>query len=175
MIFRIVLPLFWFSLPACSIAQTASDSVRTDLIVKAAREVAVSARYCTLVTLADGHPQARVVDPFPPESDLTVWIATNARSRKVAQLRTEPRATLLCYDQPTGAYVSFLGNAEIVTDSAEKARRWKPDWKEFYADENRGADYLLIRFKPRRLEILSAAHGLNNDPVTWRPVTLDLN
>ena len=50
----------------------------------AARTVIADARYATFITLDDtGHPQARIVDPFPPEDDLTIWIATNARSRKV--------------------------------------------------------------------------------------------
>lgn len=142
-------------------------------VVAAAREVMEKARYCTLVTLGDdGYPQARVVDPFPPEDELTVWIATNPRTRKVADVRRNPRVTLLYFDAAAQAYATLVGRAQVVTDAAEKAKRWKKDWAHFYKDENRGDDYVLIRVRPVRLEIVSGAHGLTNDPRTWRPVTV---
>jgi hypothetical protein len=33
---------------------------------------------------------------------------------------------------------------------------------------------MLIRFTPTRLEVLSPADGLDNDPGTWRPPSLEL-
>jgi general stress protein 26 len=76
---------------------------------------------------------------------------------------------------PSGAgYVTLLGRAVIVTDPAEKARRWKEAWASFYDDRNRGDDYTLIKVTPSRLEIVSLAHNIINDPVTWRPVIVDL-
>lgn len=64
-------------------------------VSKAARDVMEKARYCALITIGDdGHPQARVVDPFAPEEDLTVWIATNPVTRKVGQITQDPRVTL---------------------------------------------------------------------------------
>jgi general stress protein 26 len=70
--------------------------------------------------------------------------------------------------------VTLLGTATPVDDAAEKARRWKPEWKAFHDDENRGPDYMLIRLDPTRLEILSPAHGLDNYPRTWLPPSLEL-
>ena len=52
-----------------------------------------------------GQPQARLMDAFEPEADLTVWLATNARTRKVRQLRHDPRATL-AYDAGGGTATS---------------------------------------------------------------------
>lgn len=143
-------------------------------VISAAREVMGKARYCTMVTLGrDGHPQARVVDPFAPEEELTVWIATRPVTRKVREIETDGRVTLLYFEAASQAYVTLIGRAELVRDRAEKARRWKPEWKAFYADENRGDDYLLIRVRPIRLEILSPGHGLSNDPKTWQPVAVE--
>lgn len=141
----------------------------------AARTVIDKARYCALVTVdGDGHPQARIVDPFAPEDDMIVWIATNPSTRKVAQIRTDPRVTLLYFDSTTNSYVTLLGRAALVTDAAEKAKRWKPAWATLYKDANRGDDYLLIRVVPRRAEVLSPANGIMPDATTWRPVTIDL-
>lgn len=144
-------------------------------ILAAAEAVMHGARYATFITLDEaGHPQARIVDPFAPEKDMAVWVATNARSRKVAQVEANPRATLIYFDAARESYVSLLGTAEIVRDPAERAARWKEEWAEFYDDRHRGDDYLLIKVTPARLEIVSEALGMRNDPETWRPVTLDL-
>jgi general stress protein 26 len=142
-------------------------------VLEAARDVMQKARYCTLITVdASRQPQARVVDPFDPDETMTVWMATNRVTRKVGEIRRNPRVTLHYFDTTRMAQVTLVGTAKIVDDPAEKKKRWKPDWAAFYQDENRGKDYLLIRFTPKRLEIFSEAHQLTNDPVTWRPVTI---
>jgi general stress protein 26 len=129
------------------------------------------ARYAFLVTIgADGRAESRIVDPFAPEADWTIWVGTNPVSRKVGQIRANPRVTLSYWDAGSMGFVTVLGDATLVDDPAEKAKHWKPEWKQFYADENRGADYLLIRFVPLRLEMVSYADGLVNDPQTWRPI-----
>ena len=143
-------------------------------ILKAAREVMVKARYCDLVTIGPGgQPQARPVDPFPPEDGLTVWIATNPLTRKVKEIRDDARVTLMYLDPAGDGYVTVIGQATLVSDPAEKARRWKDDWLAFYKDKYRGDDYVLIRVRPRRLEIVSYADKLLNDPVTWRPISVE--
>jgi len=158
-----------------STGQTATAVPTRAQVLDAARDLMQAARYCTFVTVdEEGQPRARVVDPFPPETDMTVWMATKAATRKVAQIRKNPRATLLCFDAAKKGYVTLLGTAAVVDDPAEKAKRWKPEWKDFYDDENRGKDYILIRLKPARLEVLSPAHGLGNDPRTWLPPSLEL-
>jgi general stress protein 26 len=144
-------------------------------IVSAAREVMKQARYASLVTIsADGQPQARIIDPSGPESDFTIWIATNPESRKVGQLQKNARATLLYFDRATESYVTLLGSAALVTDPAEKERHWQPQWAPHYPQGPRSAQVTLIRFTSRTLEIVSAPHKLEGDPKTWRPVVLDL-
>jgi general stress protein 26 len=142
-------------------------------LVGAAREVMQAARYCALITLdASGRPQARTMDAFPPEADMTVWLATNPKSRKVEQIRKDPRVTLYYFDASSQSYVTLFGRARLVDDVAEKGKRWKDDWKAFYPD--RDASYLLMSVAPERLEILSPKRGIANDPVTWTPSSVDL-
>lgn len=144
-------------------------------ILEAARELIGKARYCGLVTLGPGgQPQARLVDPFTPEEDFTVWIATNPVTRKVKEIRDDGRVTLFYVDPGAQGYVTVIGKATLVSDPTEKARRWKDDWRAFYKDKNRGDDYQLIRVAPSRLEVVSCAHGILNDPQTWRPMAVEL-
>ena len=143
-------------------------------ILAAATDIVRQARYCTLVTLGeDGHPQARIVDPRGPDASFTTWIATNPLTRKVAQIRRDSRVALLCFDAATSSYVAVLGRGAIVTDAAEKARRWKDEWTPFYASAASGNDVMLIRMTPIRLEIVSVERGFAGDPQTWRPLTID--
>ena len=166
------------TIAACSLASAQTPtpgSPGRPVILKAARELMEKARYCALVTIGgDGHPQARTIDAFPPEDDMTVWIATNPVTRKVAEVRKDPRVTLYYYEPGGPGYVTLLGRAVVVSDPAEKAKRWKEDWAAFYKDKNRGDDYVLIRVTPFRLEIVSYGHGLLNDPASWRPLSIEL-
>lgn len=144
-------------------------------VLSAARDVMKQAHFTTLVTISkDGQPQARVVDPSDPDPDLTVWIATNPSTRKVAQLRKNPRATLFYFDRASLSYVTLLGSAALIADPAEKQRHWQSQWAPFFPEGPRSTGLVLIRFTPRALEIVSAPRKLLNDPQTWRPVTLDL-
>ncbi len=143
--------------------------------IAAARDIMQKARYGDLVTIGeDGQPQARVVDAFAPEPDLTIWIGTNPLTRKVAEIRRDPRVTLLYFDTARDSFVTVIGKGEVVTDAGAKAKHWKDAWSNLYKDKFRGDDYVLIRVKPSRLEIVSVALGFVNDPKTWRPVTVDL-
>jgi len=66
----------------------------------AARAVMQKARYCSLVTLgAEGQLQGQGGSiPLRPDEAMTVWIGTNPVTRKVAEVRNDPRATLICAD-----------------------------------------------------------------------------
>jgi general stress protein 26 len=162
-------------LPAPPLAQTGAGAPPDRAaVIKIATGVMQRARYCTLVTLGDGgHPQARIMDAFPPEEDMVVWMATKASSRKVSEIRRDPRVTLSCFDAKAMSYVTLLGRAALVSDAAEKAKRWKDAWAKLYKDENRGDDYLLIRVTPIRLEVSAESEGVKHDPTTWRAAIVD--
>lgn len=164
-----------FAMSGSLTAEDATDPAAQGGVLDAAREVMAAARFCSLVTLdATGHPQARIMDPFAPEDDFTVWLATNSGTRKVAQLAADERATLVYFDPQGVGYVTLLGTAEIVREPAEKARRWKEEWADFYEDGHRGEDFVLIRFRPHRLEVVSIAHQVASHPRGWKPAIVEL-
>ena len=158
-------------LPRVSTAGPASDR---EAILRAAREVAQKARYATFITIGeDGQPQARIVDALGPDEDFVVWVGTNPATRKVAEIAKDPRVTVSFFDAAGPAYVTLVGNARVVPEPFVRAKHWKPEWAPFFKDEFRGVDFVLIAVSPRRLEIVSQAHGLINDPKNWRPVSID--
>ena len=147
---------------------TAQTAVSRDSLLTAARAVMDAAHYCALVTVdASGVPHARTMDPVPPEDDMTVWLGTNRRTRKVEQIRANPQVTLY-YQAPDGSgYVTITGRARLVDDESEKASRWKPEWEAFYPDP--ASDYLLIEVVPERVEVVDYSRGVVSTSESWEP------
>ena len=147
------------------VAQRPRQFTRDELI-SAARETMTSTRYCALITTdRTGRAHARTMDAFAPEENMVVWLATNPRSRKVAEIRRQPHVTLYYFDRESQAYVTLYGRAQLVNDSAEKAKHWKEDWKAFYPDRDKS--YLLIKVTPDRLEIVNVKKGIVSQSPTW--------
>jgi general stress protein 26 len=136
-----------------------------------ARRIVTSVAYPTFITTdARGAPQARTVQPQPPDSSWTVWFATNPRTRKVREIARDPRVVLHYFDPATLSYVSLVGRARVVRDRATKAAHWAAAWDAFYPD--RDTSVVLIAVRAERLEIVSATLGVAGDAATWRPPTL---
>ncbi len=152
---------------------TTSDSSSLKQLV-AAKEIMIAAGTCSLITLDDeGRPRARAMDPFIPEDDFTVWFGTNSNSRKVTQIKNDPRVTLYYFDINTDGYVVLNGIAQLVNDPVKKEEYWKKKWEDYYP--NKSDNYLLIKVSPIWIEILSPTHGIYNNPKTWQPPIIFLN
>lgn len=136
-----------------------------------ARRVVAAAPYPTFITTdATGRPQARTIQPSPPDSAWTVWFATNPRTRKVTEVQRDARVALHWFDQSTLSYVTLIGRARVVRDRATKAAHWNAAWDAFYPD--RDASVVLIAVDAERLEVVSSTLGVSGDAATWRPPTL---
>jgi len=162
--------LILISLPFSGLAQIAEQgSANADQhLIAAAKEIMNSEGSCALITIDDeGVPRVRAMDPFAPEEDLTVWFGTNSRSRKVEQIKKDPRVSLYYLDEDASGYVIVQGVARLVNDPKEKEKRWKAEWEAFYPDKTK--DYLLIEVTPIWMEVLSPPRGISADPVTWQP------
>jgi general stress protein 26 len=152
-------------------AQEAKQPLSRDELITAARETMSAARYCALITQdSSGSPQARTLDPFPPDENMVVWLGTNPRSRKVAAIRRNPRVTLYYFDREAQAYVTIYGIARLVNDPKAKLKWWKDEWKDFYPDRTR--DFLLIRVTPEKLEVVNVKKKIVGDSHTWKPPTV---
>lgn len=151
----------------------AQSPTRNDVLT-AARAIMTTARYATLATIAtDGAAaQARIVDPLAPDSNFTIWVATNPATRKVAEVQKRGRATLLYFDATALEYVTLVGTASVVTNATEKQLHWKREWDPFYAKGPSSAEVVLLRIQPMRLEVVSPSRKIVNDTVLWRPPTV---
>ena len=145
-----------------------SPQPEAERLKEAAIEIMHDAGTCAFITLdEDGRPRVRAMDPFPPESDLTVWFGSNPKSRKITQIENDPRVSIYYLDSDTSGYVMIYGQAEIIDRAEEKSKHWKEEWKDFYPDYP--DDYILIKVEPEWMEIVSPPRHITGDPETWEP------
>ncbi len=167
--------IFFFISVISAIAQEKQpvDTTR-QFLLNAAREMIESAEKAALITQdVNGTPQIRTMDPFEPEADFTIWLATNPNTRKVQQIKINSNVVLYYPDKADRGYVVIHGKAELVNDQKEKDNRWKEEWRNFYA--NRTDAYLLIKVIPDYLELINYNRGVTGDPKTWQPVIVQFS
>ncbi|MEW5854034.1 MAG: pyridoxamine 5'-phosphate oxidase family protein [Myxococcota bacterium] len=133
-------------------------------VLAAARSTMQRKPYCLLVTTSPEGAHARVLQPFPPDEELRVWLGTSPRSRKVAELRADPRATLVYEDDRRGACVALSGDVEVVEDVGARRAHFMRSWWAFFPEGPEGDDFVLLRFEPRRLEVWDASRRITPEP-----------
>lgn len=141
-------------------------------LLAAAREVIGMQKYCALITLdSSGRPQVRTMNPFPPEEDMTVWIATGTRCRKVREIENDPRVCLYYADHAEArGYVQITGRAVLVDDMQEKLKRRRDYWEQAFPDWN---TLVLIKVIPEKIEVLNYDLDPSCDPDTWKTPSVE--
>jgi general stress protein 26 len=121
---------------------------------------------------ASGTIQARLMQPFDPEADLTIWFGTSPTARKVKAIQEQPQVSLGYADVQNGAYVTLTGCASIETDQAQRQQYWRETFAAFWPAGPASADYVLIKVVPTRIELMHIAQGVAPVPFGLRPVVL---
>ncbi len=63
-------------------------SIEEEKIISISKSIINDCYYATFITVdKTGQPRARVMEPFTPDENFIIWMATNPRSRKVRQLQ----------------------------------------------------------------------------------------
>jgi general stress protein 26 len=146
---------------------SAQSSVDRDSILVAAREIIRETTYCGLVTVdSTGQPQIRTMNPFPANDELITWFATSRTSRKVREIKNNPKVCVYYADHVSArGYVNINGIARIIDDKEllvkMKREYWNgiPNWQDIF---------VLIKIVPLSLEVINYKHGLNNAPGTFK-------
>ncbi len=169
---KILLPAVFSILVACSNPKKENTGLRKKFtsteqkLLNLSRDIIQRSYYATFITLDYGKPHPRVMEPFPPDSGWIVWLGTNAKSRKVNEIKRNPIASLHYFDRSIPAYVNLYGKAYLVNDPEIKDSIWRKSWEKFYPDKS---NYILIKFITDSLEMINPSENLPGDSVTWKP------
>ncbi len=144
-----------------------------DVLLSVARQTIEAAQTCFLITVGqEGLPSARVMAPFPPESDFTIWMGARPRARKIREIAKDNRAVLGYSHAADGAYLSVAGTVTVVDCLDARRRYWIEDFRAFWPDGPEGDDYVLLKFVPSRMELMNVLRGVAADPTGLGPVVL---
>ena len=166
--------LFISLLPLLSLqarAQVEQKAISKDTLLLAAREIIRSAPFCALATIdSAGQPQVRTMNPFPVEDEMVIWFATGRTSRKVTEIKNNPKVSVYFADHSSAkGYVAINGTAEILDDKEllvkMKRAYWEgiPNWQDIF---------VLIKITPVTIDVINYAHGISGDPKTSRSPTI---
>src|SRR4030042_1316215 len=143
------------------------SSVNRDTIIVAAHEIINETTYCGLVTIDSlGQPQIRTMNPFPVKDDFVIWFASSRTSRKVREIKNNPKVCVYFANHLTAkGYVNINGSASVI-DNRELLIQMKRDyWSGIQGWQDK---FVLIKIIPQSIEIINYKHGLNNDPNTFK-------
>lgn len=150
-----------------------STPLTAEYLIEVAREIISKTPYCFLITLGEaGRPNARLMDHFGPEDDLTLWLGTSIASRKVQHILHHNKVTVADADPDDYAYVTLSGEAQIVKDVALQRRYWREAARSSFPGGPESDEYVLIKFTPLRIEIMSYAHRVAPSHYGFRPAIL---
>jgi general stress protein 26 len=108
-----------------------------------------------LATCDGDQPRVRIVSPIV-EDDMSTWVTTRSTSRKVKQLRENPKICLAFVELPDGDKAAIvIGEAQIIPDIEKKRRIWKMatfDLYEHFPNGPDSDDFCLLKIIIKRIE-----------------------
>jgi len=118
--------------------------------------------HANLATCDGDQPRVRIVSPVV-EDDMSIWVTTRSTSRKVKQLRENPKICLAFVQRPDGdKAVTITGEARIIQDMRKKMRVWKLapfDLYEHFPDGPDSDDFCLLKIIVKRIEWRDSGTG----------------
>jgi len=97
----------------------------------------------------DGYPNIKAMIKMENEGLRAVWFSTNTSSRRVAQLRRDPRVSVYFVDFENWMGLMLVGDVEILQDQASRERLWRDGYEKYYPLGVNDPDYTVLRFTAR--------------------------
>jgi len=122
------------------------------------RIVAIMKENCLHSYLATCDGDQPIVRPVSPivEDDMSIWVTTFCASRKVQQIRRNPKICLAFVEQPRGDKAAVVfGEAQIITGLQDKKRVWKLasfDLSQHFPEGPKSEEFCLLRIVVNKVE-----------------------
>lgn len=144
-----------------------------EYLLEVARDTIEAVEYCFVITLSEsGQANARLVQHFKPEADLTIWVGTSRKTRKVREICNHSHITVTFQDDKEYSYVTILGSASVEDDLNQRQRYWQDDYIAYFPGGSQGEDYVLIKFVPSRIELMNIVRNVPPESLGLRPAVL---
>jgi general stress protein 26 len=94
---------------------------------------------------AEGYPRARGMEDHNVGPDFVFYFFTGASSRKIAEIRANPRVSIAYYDPQSHDYVCVFGRAEVILDDATRRAFWEPAWTRYWPAGPTDPEFAIVR------------------------------
>jgi general stress protein 26 len=94
----------------------------------------------------NGYPQIKAMLVPDHEGIKRIWFSTNTSSRRVGQLRRDPKACVYFVDFQIWQGLMLVGTMEILQDADSRRRLWHPGDEQYYPQGVADPDYTVLRF-----------------------------
>ncbi len=94
----------------------------------------------------EDYPQIRAMIKMENEGLKRIWFTTNTSSKKIAQLKKSPKASLYFVDFDKWMGLMLVGKCEILQDPESKQRFWREGFEKYYPKGATDPDYSVLLF-----------------------------
>ncbi len=135
--------------------------------LEVAEDTIRAAEYCFLITVSgSGRANARLMHPFKPGEDLTIWFGVSPRSRKVREIEANNQVTVTYLNAREHGYVALQGKAQVERDLDARSQHWREEWARFWPAGPEDEDYVVVKFVPTRIELMNIIRKVVPKPRT---------
>lgn len=110
-----------------------------------------------------GYPQVKAMLVLEHESAAVHYFSTNTSSRRVAQFRENPKASVYYCDPERFMGALFTGHMRVRTDAQARESLWREGFERYYPKGVADEDYAVLEFTA---ETVNYYHGLHNATFT---------
>jgi general stress protein 26 len=151
------------------------DSAAVSHLLAGAAKTIESARYCWLATAAENglvnmRPMGRLMHDAG-EDEWTIRFITDARTRKVADMRRAGRVTIIFQHDPDDAFVTLIGKATLCESESEVGGRWKDAYGAYFPTEQDRANAIFVKVDIERMELW--IRGVTPEPYGMRATIIE--
>ncbi len=151
------------------------DAAEVSRLLAGVARTIESARYCWLATaaengLANMRPMGRLLHDAG-EDEWTIRFITDARTRKVAEMRRAGTVTIIFQHDPDDAFVTLIGKATLCETEPEVRARWKDAYGAYFPTKQDRANAIFVKVDVERMELW--IRGVTPEPFGMRATILE--
>jgi len=94
----------------------------------------------------DGYPNIKAMLNLRSQGLKTIWFSTNTSSKRVQQIRKDPRASVYYVDQDNFEGLLLIGRMEVCIDEESRKALWFDGSERYYSQGVNDPDYCVLRF-----------------------------
>tara|TARA_Y100000741_G_scaffold253913_1_gene195482 strand:+ start:26 stop:523 length:498 start_codon:yes stop_codon:yes gene_type:complete len=146
-----------------------SQDFPDSFLKKSAKTIIEQSKTCVFNSIdKNGGLSSRIMDPFIPNNDFIVYLVTNPNSRKVEEIKVNPKVALTF--QNSEGYVAIKGLSFLILDLDTKKKFWKKEWSPHYKNIDKNA--ILIKVIPLSMEVVNSSEGIVGNKENWSPAKI---